>query len=187
MECLDETSSAELDRPPIENYTQYDWCREQLADPVCRATMAYLERGCPIPFPSDVLTDVVDSVRVQIAPTKDDVLELAGKSALVEVSHDGRTVQLLVRRPSTRKNDLRTGRVASLLDDEPTRIFVPMLLRPLVLQRCHADVSCHFGVARTSRMLERFYWWIGMEQRVRWWIRRCSMCQARKSPRRTVR
>ena len=36
-------------------------------------------------------------------------------------------------------------------------------------------------------MLERFYWWIGMEQCVRWWIRRCFKCQARKSPRKAVR
>ena len=36
-------------------------------------------------------------------------------------------------------------------------------------------------------MLERFYWWIGMNVCARWWLRHCLMCQARKTPRLTVR
>ena len=31
-------------------------------------------------------------------------------------------------------------------------------------------------------MLERFYWWVGMEACAKWWIRRCLNCQARKPP-----
>ena len=110
------------------------------------------------------------------------MLELASKVAVAHVTTDGGdTVPLLARKP-TRGNDRLTGRVASPLNDEPIRVFVPILLRPLVLQHCHASVSCHLGVTRTLRMPERFYFWIGMEQCVRWWFRRCFMCQARKSP-----
>ena len=170
----------------METLSQRDWSREQLADPVCSATITYVGRSCPSPFPLDVLRETLDSFGVRAAPTKDEVLELASKVAVAHVTtDDGDTVPLLVRKP-TQGSNRPTGRVASLLNDEPIRIFVPTLLRPLVLQRCHASVSCHLGVSRTLRMLERFYFWIGMEQCVRWWIRRCFMCQARKSPRMCV-
>lgn len=81
----------------------------------------FLERSCPVPVPSDVLTDVVDSFEVRIASTKDEVLNLASKAALDEVSRDGDTATLLICTPLTRRNDLSTGRGASHLNDEPTR------------------------------------------------------------------
>ena len=55
------------------------------------------------------------------------------------------------------------------------------------MHACHADVSCHLGVTRTLKMLERFYWWVGMEVCTKWWVRRCLKCQARKTSRQTVR
>ena len=36
-------------------------------------------------------------------------------------------------------------------------------------------------------MVECFYCWVGLEQSVRWWIRSCFKCQARKAPRKSVR
>ena len=36
-------------------------------------------------------------------------------------------------------------------------------------------------------MLERFYWWIGMNVCTRWWLRHCLKCQARKPSRLTIR
>ena len=36
-------------------------------------------------------------------------------------------------------------------------------------------------------MLERFYWWTGMSICTRWWLHHCLKCQARKTPRLTVR
>ena len=47
--------------------------------------------------------------------------------------------------------------------------------------------SCHLGTTRTLRMLEPFYWWIGMNVCTRWWLRHCLKCQARKTPWLTVR
>ena len=79
------------------------------------------------------------------------------------------------------------GLAARFLHDEPTRIYVPLLMRPWIMQACHANDSCHLGVARTLSMLERFYWLIGMSVCTRWWLRRCLPCQARKSSRQTVR
>ena len=51
----------------------------------------------------------------------------------------------------------------------------------------HSTASCHFGTTRTLRMLERFYWWIGMSICTRWWLRYCLKCQARKISRLKVR
>ena len=48
-----------------------------------------MRRGCPVPFPSDVLTSVSDSFGVRIAPQKEDVLELARKGVLVDILNDG--------------------------------------------------------------------------------------------------
>ena len=79
------------------------------------------------------------------------------------------------------------GRTACLLNDEPIRIYVPLLMRPWIMQTCHLTVSCHLGTTRTLRMLERFYWWIGTNVCTRWWLRHCLKCQVRKTPRLTVR
>lgn len=55
-------------------------------------------------------------------------------------------------------------------------------------QACHIRASCHLSVIRTLSMLERFYWWIGMNICTRsWWLCRCLQCHARKSSRQTVR
>ena len=55
------------------------------------------------------------------------------------------------------------------------------------MHACHAENSCHLGVTRTLKMVERFYWWVGMEVCTKWWVRRCLKCQARKTSRQTIR
>ena len=79
------------------------------------------------------------------------------------------------------------GRAACLLNDEPIRIYVPLIMRPWIMQACHSMTSCHPGTTRTLRMLERFYWWIGTNVYTRWRLRHCLKCQTRKTPRLTVR
>ena len=74
-----------------------------------------------------------------------------------------------------------------MLNDEPIRIYVPLLMRPWVMQACHSTAFCHLGTMRTLRMLERFYWWIGMSIFTWWWLRHCLKRQARKTSRLTVR
>ena len=49
------------------------------------------------------------------------------------------------------------GRAASLLNDEPVRMYVPLLMRPWVIQACHSTAFCHLGTTRTLRMLELLY------------------------------
>ena len=43
------------------------------------------------------------------------------------------------------------GRAACLLNDEPIRIYVPLLMRPWIMQACYSTLSCHLGTTRTLR------------------------------------
>ena len=66
------------------------------------------------------------------------------------------------------------------------RTYVPLLLRPWVMDCTHKE-AVHLGEKVTLNMLPRYYWWIGMADSVKWWIRRWYTCQARKTARNTVR
>ena len=121
-------------------------------------------------------------------PSLSDIQELADKERLHTTDDDD--IVLLVHNPTpspTPDEPSSVGRAACLLDDEPIRICVPLLMRPWIMQACHSTASCHLGNTRTTRMLVRFYWWIDMNVCTRWWLRHCFKCQARKSPRLTVR
>ena len=52
---------------------------------------------------------------------------------------------------------------------------------------CAHKEAAHLGEKVTLRLLQRFYWWIGMTESVKWWIRRCYTSQARKSTKKNVR
>lgn len=69
-----------------------------------------------------MLTDVVHSFDLRLAPAKDEVLDLTCEATSIEVSHHGKTGPLLVRRSSTRKNDLPTGRMASPRNDAASTV-----------------------------------------------------------------
>ena len=120
-------------------------------------------------------------------PPLSEVRSLADKGRLY-TDDDG--ILLLVQKlkpPVSVSPDGPGGRAARPLDDEPTQIYVPLPMPPLIMQACHAKASCYRSVARTLSMLEHFYWWIGMCICTRWWIRRCLQCQAQKSSRQRVR
>lgn len=63
--------------------------------------------------------------------------------------HPSKALSLLDRRWSMRKNDRPTGLMASLLDNEPTRVFITAMLHPLVHQGFYDDTLCHLVVSRT--------------------------------------
>ena len=114
------------------------------------------------------------------------MLDLATKGRLVQGDHD--TI-LLVRGPApvAPQPDDSPARLRRPPLNDPVRIYVPLLARPWIMHACHADASCHLGVTRTLKLLECFYWWVGMEACTKWWLRRCLKCQARKTSRQTVR
>ena len=95
-------------------------------------------------------------------PSFSEIQELAGKGRL-HTTDDG-TV-LLARQPTPQPapdSQRPVGRAACLLNDEPIHTYVPLLMRPWVMQTCHSTASCHVATTRTLRMLERLYWWICM-------------------------
>ena len=168
----------------VARYSHAGWKREQHAEPTGQAMMRYVSIGRPLVLPPDFLACYPSHKR----PSLSDVQELVGKSRLHTTEHD---IVLLVRNPTlppTRPDQPNSvGRAACLLNDEPVRIYVPLLMRSWIMQACHSTASCHLGTARTFRMLERFYRWIGMHVCTRWWLRHCLECQARKTPRLTAR
>ena len=164
------------------NYSHSDWEQAQRENPLCDATRRYIQLGCP----PHSLTSLCDHIPSHQRPDPADILDLAAKGCLIQGDHD--TI-LLVR------NHIA---VASSLDGPPAcvrrppfndsvRIYVPLLARPWIMHACHVDASCHLGIMRTLKVLERFYWWVGMKSCTKWWVRRCLKCQVRKTLRQTIR
>lgn len=78
---------------------------------------------------------------------------------------DDNGIILLVRKlasPTPVRSDKSGGCAARPLDDEPTRKYVPLLTRPWNMPAWNADASYNRGVVRTPSMVERFYWWMGI-------------------------
>ena len=64
-----------------------------------------------------------------------------------------------------------------------TQLVVPLVLREEILQESHAgSLEGHLGEDKTvGKIRERFYW-PGIQEDVRQWIRTCPACATRKSP-----
>ena len=156
----------------VVRYSHTDWEREQQAEPTCHAAMRYITIGrTPVPLP-DFLSRYISHQR----PSFSNILELAGKGRVHETADD---IVILVRNPMTPPPSAAPsslGRAARLLNDEPVRIYVHLLMRPWIMQACYSTASCHLGTTRTSRILKWFYWWIGMNVSTRWWLRHCLKC-----------
>ena len=164
------------------SYSHCNWDKAQRADPRCDATRRYIQLGRPDPPPPRSLCDHLPShKRPEIA----EITDLAAKGRLLGGDDD--TI-LLVRKQITTDltpdghNSHRRRRPFN----DPVRIYVPLLARPWIMHACHAEASCHLGVTRTFKMLERFYWWVGMEVCTKWCVLHCLKCQARKTSRQTI-
>ena len=164
------------------NYSHSDWEQAQREDPLCDATRRYIQLGCP----PHSLSSLCDHLPSHQRPDPADILDVAAKGSLIQGDHD--TILLVCNRITVASNpDGPPARVRRPLFNDSVRIYVPLLARPWIMHACHADASCHLGVMRTLEMLERFYWWGGMEACTKWWVRRCLKCQARTTSRQTVR
>ena len=136
----------------------------------------------PRPPPSSLCDHLPSHKRPEIA----DIIDLAAKGRLLGGDDD--TI-LVVRKQITTDStpDGHNSHRRRRPFDDPVLIYVPLLARPWIMHACHAEASCHLGVTRTLKMLERFYWWVGMEVCTKWWVRRCLKCQARKTSHQTIR
>ena len=113
--------------------------------------MRYITIGCPSVLPAEFLSCYPSRKR----PSLSGIKELAGKERLHTTDDD---FGLLVRSPTPpltiSAKPSSVGRAASLLNDKPIRIYVPLLMRPWIMQACHSTDSGHLGTTRTLRMLE---------------------------------
>ena len=131
------------------HYLHADWVREQQAESACHAAMRYIAYGLPPALLDDLLSCFPSHQRHSFS----EIQELAGKGRLY-TTDDG-TV-LLVRQPTPQPaadSHRPVGRAACLLNDDPVRIYVPLLIRPWVMQACHSTASCCLGTKRITRML----------------------------------
>ena len=164
------------------NYSHSDWEQVQREDPLCDATRRYIQLGCP----PHSLTSLCDHNPSHQRPDPADILDLAAKGRLIQGDHI--TILLVCNHIAVAsRSDGPPARVRRSPFNDSVRIYVPLLARPWIMHACHTDASCHLGVMRTLKMLERFYWWVGMEACAKWWVRRCLKCQARKTSRQAVR
>ena len=124
---------------------------------MCYAAIRFLSLDSPSQPPADLL-DIIPSAQ---RPLLSDILALAAKCRLHCTDDE---TALLVQRPPTSQPGNSLPPAAPYCP----RVYVPMLMRPWVLNTYHADTSLHLGVTRTIRMLARFYWWIGMDVSARW-------------------
>ena len=147
----DACAAAEQLSNTLLSYSHRDWDQAERVDPLCDATRRYIELGRPNPPPRSLCEHLPSHTRPDIA----DITDLAAKGRLLE-EHDDATS--LVRKPITAalvRNGHNSRRSRPPFDD-PVRIYVPLLARPWIMHACHADASCHLGVTRTLKMLERF-------------------------------
>ena len=154
----------------VAHYSHADWKREQHAKPTCHAMMRYISIGRPSILPPEFSACYPPHTR----PSLLDIQELAGKGRLHTTDDD---IVLLVRNPTlppTRSDKPNSvGRAAGLRNDDPVRIYVPLLMRPWIVQACHLTAPCHFDTMRALRMLGRYFWWIAINVCTRWWLCHC--------------
>ena len=183
LDVLDDAAELQF-ADSVVRYSHADWAREQQAEPTGHAAMRYITIGRPPALPTDALSGYPSHK----SPSLSDIQELSGKGRLHTTDDD---FVLLVRNPTPpppMSAEPRSVRHAACsLNDEPIRIYVPLLMRPWIMQACHSTVSCHLGTTRTLRMLEWFYWRTGMTVCTRWCLRHCLKRQGRKTPRLIVR
>ena len=144
----------------VVRYSHADREREQQAEPTYHAAMRYITIGWRRPCHP---TFCRATPRTSVPPfrtsrkwlVKNDYARPTTTSSVLPVRNP-------TPPPTTSDEPSSVGRSACLLNDEPIRIYVSLLMRPWIMQACHSTTSCHLGTTRTMRMLGRFSWWIDM-------------------------
>lgn len=68
--------------------------------------------------------------------------------------------------------------------DPFSQLVIPNSLKHEILVQAHDEVSAgHVGIHKCYEKIRTRYWWQGMFQDVKHWVRSCIDCQTRKSPR----
>lgn len=126
-------TSAELEfLESVQRSSHTDWAQKQRAEPVCDAAIRHLLSGSPLVPPDEFLLRLPSRKR----PPLSEVRSLADKGHLYAGDNG---LLLLVRKlapPAPAHLNKPDGRAARLLNDEPVRIYVPLLMRPWIMQAC---------------------------------------------------
>ena len=156
--------------------TPKEWSIAQRNDDTARSVIAIIRAKTPS-----------DKINLDALPEGVDSIEVKRLVAQGEVKMLTETDPLLVRRPTKEPSRAQRnpGQYERLLGDEPVRVYVPLLIRPWAMDHTHKE-AVHLGEKVTLALLQRYYWWIGMAESVKWWVRRCYFCMGRKTPRQTV-
>lgn len=72
--------------------------------------------------------------------------------------------------------------------DTRAQVVIPYALRQNVLTACHDDPlqGAHLGFGKTYQKLRERFWWPSIWSDTRHWIRSCTLCASRKSPKVTA-
>lgn len=135
--------------------------RDVFPPPTCPHCLEVLRaiREAALPEPSAFVSSSLDTVERQRA-------ELDGDS-LWSLDDDGR----VLRRTHT-----------------GSKTWVPEVLKEKVLQHFHGNqLHGHYGTERTMDKISERFWWRKMEERVKEFIKRCSVCAQERVPRPNVR
>ena len=63
------------------------------------------------------------------------------------------------------------------------KIILPRMLRPEVLTEMHnSPTAGHLGVNKLLHKVKQRYYWVGMSEDVRSWVRKCNTCAQTKNP-----
>ena len=100
---------------------------------------------------------VVSYFPSHLRPPGSEVQDLASKGRL-HTTDVG--IDLLVRQsspPLEPGTQPTMGRTVCLLNHEPIRIYLPLLMHPRVMQACHSTAPCNLGTSRTRRILRHTF------------------------------
>ncbi|GJP41072.1 hypothetical protein CLOM_g710 [Closterium sp. NIES-68] len=118
--------------------------------------------------------------QLKIALTSSPVLRISDPNRPYEVVTDASDIAMV--QFSSRTSATATG--PYFYKRGTSRIWVPGydLLRTLLIQESHDNLtSGHFGVDKTTKMLQRNYYWPNMADDVRKYVSSCTACQIMKS------
>ncbi len=151
-----------------------DWVNLQRSDKTASLAVVLITEGVAV---KEIIEEEMPEGVVA-----DEVRRLVAQGTVMLLEDDSK---LLVRKETKepkKKPSRKPGQFERLLGEEPVRTYVPMRVRPWVMDCCHKEVV-HLGQKVTLQVLSRLYWWVGMAESVQWWCRRCYLCQFRKVPR----
>ena len=139
--------------------TVKDWAAAQVKDDTARVIIKCLANGTP----SSDETGDGSNPKVDVQEVK----RFVAQGELMELPNYEKTACPASVACSRDRPNRHPGQYGRLLGDELVRTYLPLLLRPWVMDCAHQK-AVHLGEKVILGLLERLYWWIGMAESVKW-------------------